>query len=111
MSASEEHENEATVRREILVRLADRLDEGIAGRLDLVSLFRILDIPEPVAWFGEHGDPIQEMEAAARLMKDVLTENEARDILAKSLINPGAFATPGAFLSQSLRLIVARSEH
>ena len=111
MSTPQEHDNEATVRREILLRLADRLEAGVAGKLDLVSLFRMLDIAEPVAWFAEHGDPIGNMEAAAHLMKEVLSEDEARDILAKSLINGAEFASPGAFLSHSLRLIVARSDH
>ena len=111
MSASQEHHDGPARRREILLRLADRLEAGIAGKLDLVSLFRMLEIEEPVAWFAEHGDPITDMEAAAHLMKEVLSEDEARDILAKSLISGAEFASPGAFLAHSLRLIVSRSDH
>ena len=111
MSSSHEQDNESARRREIILRLADRLEAGVAGKLDLVSLFRMLEIDEPVAWFAEHGDPIADMEAAAHLMKEVLSEDEARDILAKSLINGAEFASPGAFLSHSLRLIIARSDH
>ncbi len=111
MSASQEHDNDAARRREIITRLADRLEAGVAGKLDLVSLFRMLEIDEPLVWFSEHGDPIADMEAAAHLMKQVLSEDEARDILAKSLINGAEFASPGEFLSHSLRLIVARGDH
>ena len=96
------------IRKEILLRLAGRIEAGQAGKLDLVSLFRMIDVDDPVAWFAKHGNPLENVEAAGLLMKSALTEDEARNVLALCLTTGDAEDGPGLFLAHSLRLLASR---
>lgn len=97
-----------SIRKEILLRLAGRIEAGQAGKLDLVSLFRMLDVEDPVAWFSRHGNPLENIEAAGLLMKSALTEDEARGALALCLTAGSSNSGPGLFLAHSLKLLASR---
>ncbi len=107
--ADQQNQNiDPEIKKEILLRLAGRIETGQAGKLDLVSLLRMLEVEDPVVWFSRHGNPIENVEAAGELMKSVLTEDEARNALALVLTSGSSGAGPGGFLAHSLRILASR---